>query len=188
MKFLAALGTVLFLLSLSAGSVGAVDGDAKSLLRSRKLPGNNNVFSNAECFKSDPNIPGSLLAPPPNAALQQALDDLLNELYTCVQASSGGSTVYCNVYFNPHTGKYGESVESRNTVTVWHITSANFISNHVPPVVYTSNSEQRTATTETLLPSVYFVANFATMALQRTAAILIYFPSPRQQARSWTIS
>lgn len=98
MKFLAALGAVLFLLSLSAGSVGA-----GSLLRSRKLPGNNNVFSNAECFKSDPNIPGSLLAPPPNEALQQALEDLLNELYTCVQASSGGSTVYCDVYFNPHT-------------------------------------------------------------------------------------
>ena len=121
MKFLAALGAVLFLLSLSAGSVGA-----GSLLRSRKLPGNNNVFSNAECFKSDPNIPGSLLAPPPNEALQQALEDLLNELYTCVQASSGGSTVYCDVYFNPHTGKYGESVESRNTVTVWNINFSKF--------------------------------------------------------------
>ena len=114
MKLLATLGTVL--LSLAPDSVYASDGDAGSLLRSRKLQGNKNVFTgNTKDFKSDTGIVGSFLKPPPpgNVAEPEKLKNLiLGALGDCVDdwVSLGVEVekehVSCDVYFNPHTSKF----------------------------------------------------------------------------------
>ena len=103
------LALVTVLLSLACDSVDASNGDAKSLLRSRKLKGNKNVFSgNTREFKSpDTGVVGSFLKPDPALGLDVALlkNKILDAFDSCVNSLSSGE-VACDIYFNPHTSKF----------------------------------------------------------------------------------
>ena len=97
MKFLATFSTILALLSLAPGSVGADDEDTRSLLRTRELQGKrNNLFANTVSYSSVEPTVGRLLKPLADAILakfQECVDDFVDE------------EVKCDIYFNPHTGK-----------------------------------------------------------------------------------
>ena len=102
MKFLATFSTILALLSLAPGSTGTAigtdDEDTRSLLRARKL--------NTVSYSSEDSVVGRLLNPP---GLDPPLPDrIIAAFQSCVDdwKNGDGSAVYCDIYFNPHTGKY----------------------------------------------------------------------------------
>ena len=108
MKILATLSTALALLSLAPGSFGTDDGDAGSLLRSRKL-------SNTVSYSSPTTgVVGSFMKPDPDLGLKtdflkkkvlDAFDDCVDD-WESLGVAVGEEHVSCDVYFNPHTSKY----------------------------------------------------------------------------------
>jgi len=110
MKYPATLSTALVLLALAPASVDASDGDAGSLLRSRTRQGNKNVFSNTISYSSEEPVVGKLLSP--------FVTSIVKNFNSCKDdwEDSGEEFVYCDIYFNPHTGKSGESIDSRYTI------------------------------------------------------------------------
>ena len=116
MKFLAALDTILILLSLGTGSIGTADEDARSaFLRTRKL-------ANTVSFSSLPGIEGRLLNANPSLP-----DRISSAFESCVDDWEDGEepVVYCDIYFNPHTGKLlrsnvepGDTLENMTSPTL----------------------------------------------------------------------